>query len=965
MRDRNSRALLRGFLATAAMIVPFASAAAQIQPPEDDAAAQVETGPGVRSPAAPEEDGTIVVTGTSIRGIAPTGANSISVSKAEIEATGATSASQVLATIPQLGAGGGVGNFFNAIPQLDNINALAVGPNAQTTQRPSLRPVPGASQDSGNSTLVLIDGNRVAGAGVNSNSPSPDSVPPALLERVELITDGASAVYGSDAIAGVINYITVRRFDGVEANANYSFGKDYHSWDANLVVGKDWGSGSAFISYGHAYAAPLYNRDRDYVAPLDYSTGLERDLACETPNVRIAANAGNSLNPALHYLASTATGVSGSPFTVVAPLVGTPNLCRLNRDGTLSARAKRDNVLGSITQEFGPVTVTVRGHYNFNSQRSIRQMATYTATINSTNPYFRPVAETVNGNPITSYAVLGSFAPAFGREAYTFSNSSKRYGGSAELTWDVGHDWQIRMSGIYDMSDSDLVIPVVTAAAVNGAFNTNAASACSVLRTTAACLNPFNIAASDPALLSTIFTSVQYGEGHDRLLDFKTVADGPLFALPGGDVRMAIGVEYFRDKFTRGNYTGLVANLNNSPTGTPPGLFTPSAVLSNKSIFAEINVPVVTSANEMAGIRELRLAASGRYDHYSRFGGTFNPRIGASYKPVEWLTLRGSWNTSFRAPSALDILGSTFANSTVSDFAATQSNGTAQIFVDPARPIPAAMGGPTSTTARVLVVQGTDPNITPQTGEGYSFAAEFTPIPRLSASISYYRIDFKGQFGSPCQNFPCYPFTPQYEVILPTPAQIAAFKLQGVGGTNILVPDNLIYGLVDTRKTNLGNSYIRGLDYAVRYSFDTGFGTLFGSVSGNLQLESKQQVAATTPFVNTYVVLPQSKHRMIVQLGATSGGLRATATLQHTAGYQVTRSASVLQDKVGAYDVVNLAANYRFEGEDWATKGLELSLVINNAFDTDPPFFATTNGTGYANGSTIGRVFVLGLTKKF
>jgi iron complex outermembrane recepter protein len=917
---------------------------------------------GEKKSAETAELGEVIVTGTMLRGIAPTGANEITVSKEEITATGATSASQLLSTIPQLGGGGGVGNYFNSIPQVDPINSLAVGQNAQTQQRPSLRPTPGSSQDSGNSTLVLVNGNRVAGAGVNSNSPSGDAVPPALLERVELLTDGASAIYGSDAISGVINYVTVRKFNGVQATARVGFADSYHTWDANGIAGTEWGSGSAFISVGGSFASKLFNRDRSYVLPIDFTTGLERDLSCDTANVRVAANTAGSTSPLLHYYPSTATGVGTTPFTVVAPLIGTPNVCRLNRDATLGSEAKRNNVLASLALDRGPVKLTFRGHYDYNASSSNRQMATYTALINNKNPYWRPLPGEPN---VTSYSVLGNYANALGGETYVYDNSTTQYGATADISWDVGSNWQVRGTAVYDKSDSDLYIPQITAANQNAGFNTNAAAACSVQGTTAACLNPFDIASSNPALVSGLLTSEQIGEGHDQIWDFKVISDGPLFHIQGGDVHVAIGVEYYDDKFARGNYTGLVANAGNPATAPVPGLVVPSVSLSSKSIFAEVNIPFVSADNAKPLLHDFHVSASGRYDNYSTVGGTFNPRFGANYKPADWLNIRGSYNTSFRAPSAVDLIGQGYANSSVSSFPAGLTNGTAPIWLDPARPIPPSMGGPTSTTAMVLALQGTDPNLQPQTGKGYSFAMEFTPVPHLFVSLNYYRTDYKLQFSSPCQSVPCFPYLPQYEIVFPTPAQIAQFKTLGVGGTNITTPDDQVYGLVDTRKTNLGNSFIRGMDYAVRYSVPTGFGSVFGSLSGNYQLDSQSQPAPGLPYVDNFVTFPQTRHKMIVQLGATAGGLWVTGTLQHSAGYSVARSAILLQDAVGAYDVINLAATYSFEGDGSIEKGLQLTLTMNNAFNEEPPILRQTGSVGYANGSTLGRVAIVGFTKKF
>jgi iron complex outermembrane receptor protein len=155
----------------------------------------------------------IVVTGTLVRGIAPPGANVIGVTAAAIEETGATNVNQVLQTIPQLAS------FGNLQQPLANSNEVAVN-------RPNLRSLPGFNTSGGSSTLVLMDGHRLVGMGVTSTSPDPDIIPPGILERVEIVPDGGSAIYGSDAVAGVMNFITIKRFNGVKVYASYGIDDD-------------------------------------------------------------------------------------------------------------------------------------------------------------------------------------------------------------------------------------------------------------------------------------------------------------------------------------------------------------------------------------------------------------------------------------------------------------------------------------------------------------------------------------------------------------------------------------------------------------------------------------------------------------------------------------------------------------------------------------------------------------------
>jgi iron complex outermembrane receptor protein len=204
----------------------------------------------------PDQD--IIVTGTLIRGIAPTGSNVIGIDRQQIEATGSTSTNELLGSIPQAG-----GFFFNNIPQVANGSA---GQNTRiAVNRINLRNLPGANTSGGAPTLVLVDGHRVVGAGLGQIAVDSDLVLPAVIERVDTMADGASAIYGSDAVGGVINFVTRDRYDGVKVDARAGFADNYKQYDANITAGKDWGSGSAWISYGYRNTNALFGRDRDYV----------------------------------------------------------------------------------------------------------------------------------------------------------------------------------------------------------------------------------------------------------------------------------------------------------------------------------------------------------------------------------------------------------------------------------------------------------------------------------------------------------------------------------------------------------------------------------------------------------------------------------------------------------------------------------------------------------------------------
>ena len=208
-----------------------------------------------------EEDagdaGDIVVTGTLIRGIAPGGSQSIGVNLEKITAIGAANTSDLISTIPQAGTF----NNFNAVRGSSGVS-LAIN-------RPSLRYL-GFTSSATASTLLLLDGHRMPGMGVTQNSADLDAIAVGAIERVEVVTDGGSSTYGSDAVGGVMNFITRKEFDGVEAKANYGIGNDIQQVNATLTAGKKWDGGSAYISYDYSHHDELYAGDRDWYQFLDW-----------------------------------------------------------------------------------------------------------------------------------------------------------------------------------------------------------------------------------------------------------------------------------------------------------------------------------------------------------------------------------------------------------------------------------------------------------------------------------------------------------------------------------------------------------------------------------------------------------------------------------------------------------------------------------------------------------------------
>jgi iron complex outermembrane receptor protein len=261
-------------LARSALVLTLLAAPAAAYAQTTDSAAQTDV----------EEPTEVVITGSSIRGIPPTGSGLISVTREDAKLIGAASTPELLATVPQL-------NSFNTAPRVSN--------NGLGSFAPGLRGLPTAA------TLPLMNGHRLISGSTQQTNPDYPFIPELAIERVEIVADGASAIYGSEAVAGVVNFITRRRIKGVEAIVRYGIADDYNAFNAGLAFGHDWASGSFVAAYQYQDNSNITGADRSYRS-LDFRAvgGIDtRSAVCPDANVNLFAGtiyAAPSLAPGLN-----------------------------------------------------------------------------------------------------------------------------------------------------------------------------------------------------------------------------------------------------------------------------------------------------------------------------------------------------------------------------------------------------------------------------------------------------------------------------------------------------------------------------------------------------------------------------------------------------------------------------------------------------------------------------------------
>ena len=872
----------------------------------------------------------ITVTGTLIRGIAPAGSQVISVSQEQVAASGGTSTNQILSTIPQ------VGNFFNQMQA--GVSAVAGANATNPIARPNLRNLPGADTSGGAQTLVLLDGHRLVGAGITQVAVDPDVIAPGVIERVEALTDGGSAVYGSDALGGVLNFITRRKFDGVKVNARYSFGDDYMSVDGGIMAGKDWGTGGLYVAYGYSHHDAVFGSDRDFAKQINWSTGVPTGRNCANPNA--TAN-GHS------YVASGAGLVAGGP-----------NVCDYADDVAIYPASTLHTAFARLTQDLSDSV-----HFDVTAQYAHRRIngfggtpgngalgtgANGAITLNPGSPGYRALPGADAGAPET---VTFNYGPLFGNRGATLDTNLESWSVAPQLSFDLGKGWQIRTLFSYGQSltsyhDAQIDGGAQAAAIANGT------------------LDPFNIAATSPTVAATLLRDNQ-GNSRNELFDYRAIIDGPLVKLPGGDVHVAAGYEHMQDNFKLQTTNATTYALQS------PNSYTQKV----DSVFGEVQVPLFGSDNATTLLHELTFDVSARYDRYSDFGHTFNPKFAATWRPVDWIAIKGSWGKSFTAPSPVDqlnVLAST-------------------VGVIPAQFLNAAPPGLTALPNEVgLFVAGTAQGIEPQKAKNWSIGVEVKPpiIEGLTANLSYYKIDLNGTIGRPISGplAPFYANFPQLFIARPTGQQLAAylsrFDPANVGFT-LVNPTSASQAVVsyggtsspvlvtlDSSARNLGTTVLSGLDFALNYVRPTSFGSIDAGFAGNYRLTQNSRSSPVLPLVDDLAV---ELIRMTFQAtaGVNIGNLRAQVIWNHSSGYRRSDAGTAGafgQVNVKAFDTVNLFGRYVLP-EAWVGKDTEVTLNVQNLFNVAPPEFLDATQYGYdrqsGHGFTIGRIVQLGVSKKF
>jgi outer membrane receptor protein involved in Fe transport len=914
----------------------------------------------------------VEITGSRIRRLEVEGPSPVSSYDTEyIRSTGAMTLADFMNYLPQTygGIGSGRGSAPNELnpefgqrtetttPPFNFVTGTASAPAAQTgVSGVSLRGLGSGS------TLVLVDGRRALQSGAGNRGTDTrqgfvdlNTIPLGMVERIEVITDGASAIYGADAVAGVINIILKKNWSGTELSGGYRTAEHGGGRERNmsLLHGFTYGrlSGTVSVDYfdrqnlkasQRAFSknqdhtaipagtllstgATLFGRDYrllwGYPAVVQASGGTVVGTFNSLPGVRVVlVPEGAAQTPAIGQFIPVTTPVP--PATVV-------NASGQRRTNTaehldLIPASERKGASANFTYRF---TDRIDGYASFRTSESQTTTTAQLSATSITGGFGTAAVQQAAFNPFNQNVQIGMVLQEFGPESQRVRTLADA--ANAGIRGQIGETWEYDLGASWQLQKNRQTTRIYNGAGFLGLLN-NADPAQR--------FNPFIDyrapgAPSQAALLERLALYPYIGsESQSTGFDFST--NGDLVDFWGGPIKAAFGASTNRVEVES---VSVAYSLTVAPVTTVTEL---EASQRTNAVFAEFSVPVIGQINARPFARRLEFQLAGRYEETGPFS-TSVPKLGITWVPVQPLLLRASWSEGFRAPFVTEYL--------------VVSTPFTSTLTDPRRTPPSTTG--------VQVTRGSNPNPKVERSENTFAGLVFEPpsIKGLSFQVNYYKTE---------QNDTLQVLSAQN--IVNNEALFADRVTRAAPDAN----DNALgqpgrITAVDGIFINFGQVVNRSADFLVDYTLPwEEFGRWRINFSASTTLEATRQlVPGQPPVILEEDTAAPPKWRFNTALFWRKGSWNASAFLWYLDGFksnsagniQVANNTAVTYYPTPAVAKLDLRAGYEFKDGVWRGygKGLRLGVGVSNVFDKEPPFSDTVWGfnAGLHSQLTLGRAY--------
>ena len=827
----------------------------------------------------------VEVTGSSIKRLVSETATPLSIFRAEDFARqGLSTAQEVLGKIPSNASSMGSGNAVGG-----NTSGLPTGGQASADLRGL----------GGDKTLVLLNGRRIANHPYDGASVDLNIIPIAALERVEVLRDGASAIYGTDAIGGVINFITRRSVNTTnitaEAVAPQHRGADEQRLNLSSGVGQlDTDGYNLFGVIDYHKQDVLTSQDRAFS-----STGI-------IPGRGLSVTSGTTF-PGNYFdaAANGGAGLAGNPYAAsgcrpplsVAAANGT---CRQDYTRQIDdLPAQRQLAL------FGKGSVKLGGGHlaTFEYLHSENKVKARTAPppqigliLPASSPWYPgnaggvPAQAGLSGQPLNV-----NWRPV---EAGQRQIDSRGKADRLVLALEgelAGWDYQGALVRAVSKSSEDFT----------GGYVQDASFAAGVL---SGILNPFgeqNAAGKDYLASTALRGEVQNAKVTTTGIDLK--ASRELMQLAGGPLALALGAELRREKAQFNVNRDIAGQASSSGLS---GSLSKNGERDIEAVFGELNLPLV---------KDLEVQLAARFDHYSDVGSTTNPKIGLRYQASDKLVLRGSASTGFRAPTLFE------------KNAPPSRNDTNDSYEDPIL-CPGGVPQPGANPLRdcdlqQYKLQGGNENLKPEKSKTFAFGIVLEPLREVTVAIDYWNIHLKDKIAS-------------------LPEQSIFGNYEKYKALFLRNPDGSPYAILDLND-NLGKVKTDGVDVSLNARLWRGaYGEVSASVDGTWIHKYDYQNERDGEFIHNVGRYadnnPVFRWKHTATLHWRSGAWGATVSQAYKSGYTDQNSVDAqYRHDVSSYSLVNVSGSY-------ARQGWLLTAGVKNLFDREPPF--SNQGTLFQKG---------------